>query len=187
MPVIHNVVATASLCCELELKKIAMAARNAEYNPRRFSAVIMRVRDPKSTALVFKSGRLVVTGTTSKEQALQAARKFGRIIKKVGYSDVVLKGFRVENIVSTFKVPFPIHLEQLYKNLPTVTHSQYEPEVFPGLICRVPDTSESKKEKKGTLLIFVSGKCVMIGMKTKKDIEDAYAYILPYLDRYRKK
>lgn len=33
-----------------------MKARNAEYNPKRFSAVIMRIRDPKTTALIFSSG-----------------------------------------------------------------------------------------------------------------------------------
>ena len=40
----------------LELEKIAMNCRNAEYNPKRFAAVIMRLKDPKTTALVFKSG-----------------------------------------------------------------------------------------------------------------------------------
>jgi len=178
LPVIHNVVATANLGCLLDLKTIAMAARNAEYNPRRFSAVIMRIREPKSTALVFKSGKLVVTGTKSEADARHPARKFGRVIKKVGYNQVVFRDFHVENLVSTFNVPFPIHLEQLYRSLPNQTHSQYEPEVFPGLICRA---------KKGTLLIFVSGKCVMIGMKTKTEIEDAYTFILPWLEKYRKK
>jgi len=177
-PVIHNVVATASLGCELDLKQIAMTARNAEYNPRRFAAVIMRIREPKSTALVFKSGKLVVTGTKSEGEARHAARKFGRVIMKVGYKQARFKDFRVENLVSTFNVPFPIHLEELYKNLPSNMHSQYEPEVFPGLITRVPG---------GTLLIFVSGKCVMIGMKTKENIEEAYSYILPKLGKYRKK
>jgi len=177
-PVIHNVVATASLGCELDLKQIAMTARNAEYNPRRFAAVIMRIREPKSTALVFKSGKLVVTGTKSQDEAKHAARKFGRVIMKVGYSSARFKEFRVENLVSTFNVPFPIHLERLYKSLPNTMHSQYEPEVFPGLICRVPG---------GTLLIFVSGKCVMIGMKTEEDIFKAYKYILPKLEEHRKK
>jgi transcription initiation factor TFIID TATA-box-binding protein len=37
----------------LDLKKIALKARNAEYNPKRFAAVIIRIRDPKTTALIF--------------------------------------------------------------------------------------------------------------------------------------
>jgi len=177
-PLIHNVVATANLGVSLDLKKIALTARNAEYNPRRFSAVIMRIREPKSTALVFRSGKLVVTGTRSEEEAKRAARKFGRVIMKVGYSEARFRDFKVENLVSTFTVPFPIHLENLYKNLPANMQSQYEPEVFPGLIF---------KAQTGTLLIFVSGRCVMIGMKTQEDIDKAFLFILPRLDTYRKK
>jgi transcription initiation factor TFIID TATA-box-binding protein len=50
------------MCCKLDLKKIALKARNAEYNPRRFAAVIIRIRDPKTTALIFASGKMVCTG-----------------------------------------------------------------------------------------------------------------------------
>jgi len=177
-PVVHNVVATANLGVELDLKKIAMTARNAEYNPRRFKAVIMRIREPKATALVFHSGKMVVTGTKSEADAKHAARKFGRVVVKVGYPDVRFKEFRVENLVSMFTVPYPIPLEQLYKDIPSGTNSQYEPEVFPGLILRAP---------KGTCLIFVSGKCVMIGMKTKEDIDATFIYAMRYLKKYRKK
>lgn len=52
----QNVVATCGLGCELDLKRIAQHARNAEYNPKRFAAVIMRIREPKTTALIFSSG-----------------------------------------------------------------------------------------------------------------------------------
>lgn len=214
MPVIHNVVATASLGCELNLKQVALTARNAEYNPRRFAAVIMRIRDPKSTALVFKSGKLVVTGTKSEADARLAARKFGRIIVKIGFTEARFTKFKVENLVATFKVPFPIHLEQLchdcrqqsHVRAPSLslyrTHAhlwsvppslyvcvcyfccvQYEPEVFPGLIFRLT----KEKQLLGTLLIFVSGKCVMIGMKNREAIQQAHQYILPILNKYRKK
>ena len=39
-----------------------MRARNAEYNPKRFAAVIMRIREPRTTALIFSSGKMVCTG-----------------------------------------------------------------------------------------------------------------------------
>ena len=55
---VRNMVATVNLDCKLDLKTIALHARNAEYNPKRFSAVIMRIRDPKTTALIFSSGKM---------------------------------------------------------------------------------------------------------------------------------
>lgn len=53
---LRNVVSTANLNCRLDLKEIALKCRNAEYNPKRFAAVIMRLRNPKTTALIFESG-----------------------------------------------------------------------------------------------------------------------------------
>lgn len=43
-PTLQNVVATANLGCTFDLMNIVVKARNAEYNPKRFSAVIMRIR-----------------------------------------------------------------------------------------------------------------------------------------------
>ena len=66
-PILQNLVATANLnCIELDLKSIALKCRNAEYNPKRFAAVIMRMQDPlRTTALIFKTGKMVITGAKS--------------------------------------------------------------------------------------------------------------------------
>uniref|UniRef100_A0A2N9GY13 TATA-box-binding protein n=1 Tax=Fagus sylvatica TaxID=28930 RepID=A0A2N9GY13_FAGSY len=84
VPTLQNVVASMDLGCNLDLKKIALKARNTEYNPKRFSAVTMRIRDPKTTALIFSSGKMVVTGAKSEDAANKAARKYARIIQKLG-------------------------------------------------------------------------------------------------------
>ncbi|CAB4316178.1 unnamed protein product [Prunus armeniaca] len=42
----------------LDLRQIALQARNAEYNPKRFAAIILRIREPKTTALIFASGKM---------------------------------------------------------------------------------------------------------------------------------
>eukprot|EP01115_Flamella_aegyptia_P005480 TRINITY_DN22_c3_g1_i3.p1 TRINITY_DN22_c3_g1~~TRINITY_DN22_c3_g1_i3.p1 ORF type:complete len:137 (-),score=39.57 TRINITY_DN22_c3_g1_i3:62-472(-) len=44
VPTLQNIVSTVNLGCTLDLKQIALRARNAEYNPKRFAAVIMRIR-----------------------------------------------------------------------------------------------------------------------------------------------
>eukprot|EP01018_Ginkgo_biloba_P015576 Gb_31321 [translate_table: standard] len=59
LPSVTNIVSTVNLDCKLDLKAIALQARNAEYNPKRFAAVIMRIREPKTTALIFASGKMV--------------------------------------------------------------------------------------------------------------------------------
>lgn len=84
VPTLQNIVATVNLDCRLDLKTIALHARNAEYNPKRFAAVIMRIREPKTTALIFASGKMVVTGAKSEDDSKLASRKYARIIQKVG-------------------------------------------------------------------------------------------------------
>ena len=84
-PTLQNIVSTVNLGCTLELKKIALYARNAEYNPKRFAAVIMRIRSPRTTALIFSSGKMVCTGAKSEDDSRLAARKYARIIQKLGF------------------------------------------------------------------------------------------------------
>jgi len=147
VPQLQNIVSTVNMGCILDLKKIALQARNAEYNPRRFAAVIMRIRDPRTTALIFRSGKMVCTGAKSEEQSRLAARKYARIIQKLG---------------------FPTKFKGL-----VLTHSQfssYEPELFPGLIYRMV-------KPKIVLLIFVSGKVVLTVIVTLHTLCNQDSYV----------
>ena len=67
-----------------------MNCRNAEYNPKRFAAVIIRIRDPKTTALIFASGRMVITGAKSEEKSQTAAKLYAKMIRKVSGAPVRL-------------------------------------------------------------------------------------------------
>lgn len=81
-------------------------------NEQRFAAVIMRIRDPKTTALIFGSGKMVVTGAKDEDQSRLAARKYARIVHKVGF-DVHVSDFKIQNMVGSCDVQFPIRLEGL--------------------------------------------------------------------------
>jgi len=170
-PTLQNIVSTVNLNCALNLKTIALHARNAEYNPRRFAAVIMRLREPKTTALVFSSGKMVCTGAKNEEQSKTAARKYARIIQKLNFN-VQFTNFKIQNIVGSSDVKFPIDLENISQR--HHEYCSYEPEIFPGLVYRMMDP-------KIVLLIFVSGKLVLTGAKRKEDIECAFEKIYPVL------
>ncbi|KAL9251394.1 TATA-box-binding protein-like protein [Drosera capensis] len=176
VPTLQNIVSTVNLDCKLDLKSIALQARNAEYNPKRFAAVIMRIREPKTTALIFASGKMVCTGAKSEQQSKLAARKYARIIQKLGFP-AKFKDFKIQNIVGSCDVKFPIRLEGL-----AFSHgafSSYEPELFPGLIYRM-------KQPKIVLLIFVSGKIVLTGAKVREETYTAFENIYPVLTEFRK-
>ncbi|KAM0687306.1 TATA-binding protein (TBP) [Conglomerata obtusa] len=175
-PLLQNVVATVNLKCKLDLKQIALKAKNAEYNPKRFAAVIMRIRDPKTTALIFASGKMVITGAKSENASLIAARKFARIIHKLGFQ-IEFAEYTIQNIVSSCDTKFNIRLEGL-----AFAHSNYcsyEPELFPGLVYRMV-------KPRIVLLIFVSGKVVLTGAKVREEIYEAFENIYPVLTQHRK-
>lgn len=60
----------------------------------------MRIREPKTTALVFASGKVVVTGAKSEDDARLAARKYARIIQKLGF-EAKFTDFKIQNIVGS--------------------------------------------------------------------------------------
>jgi len=176
VPQLQNIVSTVSLCTKLDLKKIALQARNAEYNPKRFAAVIMRIREPRTTALIFSSGKMVCTGAKSEEDSRMAARKYARIVQKLGFP-AKFRDFKIQNMVGSCDVRFAIRLEGF-----VLTHSQfssYEPELFPGLIYRMV-------KPKVVLLIFVSGKVVLTGAKVRSEIYEAFDNIHPILKNFKK-
>lgn len=71
---------------QLDLETINARTRNSEYNPGRFHGVVMRLRDPRTTALIFRSGKLVCTGARNEHDSLLASKKFARIIQKLGFN-----------------------------------------------------------------------------------------------------
>jgi len=79
--------------------------------------------------------------------------------------------------VASVDVKFPIRLEGLA--IKHFNFSSYEPEVFPGLIYRM-------LTPKVALLIFVSGKLVLTGAKTRNDIRLAFDKIYPVLKEFQK-
>ncbi|XP_012539785.1 TATA-box-binding protein [Monomorium pharaonis] len=175
-PCLQNVVSTVNLQTELKLMYINVRTRNSEYNPARFTGLIMRIQNPRATALIFRSGKLVCTGARSEEDSLLAAKKFARIIQKLGFT-IKFTCFKIQNIVATCDLKFPIKLENLNANHPQF--SSYEPELYPGLTYRM-------LAPKVVLLIFVNGKVVLTGAKNRTELQNALNNIYPILKSYRK-
>ena len=131
----------------------------------------MRIREPKTTALIFASGKMVVTGAKSEDDSKLASRKYARIVQKLGFN-ATFTDFKIQNMVSSCDVQFPVRLEGLASK--HHAFSSYEPELFPGLIYRM-------MKPKVVLLIFVSGKIVLTGAKVREEIYRAFEQIYPTL------
>src|ERR1700675_1393845 len=108
MPAMPNIIPrfvfASVVCVNVELPLFVIA--------QRFAAVIMRIREPKTTALIFASGKMVVTGAKSEDDSKLASRKNARIIQKLGFN-AKFTDFKIQNIVGSCDIKFPIRLEGL--------------------------------------------------------------------------
>lgn len=170
MPVIENIVATVSVGRTLDLHHVARNARNVEYQPSRFGALIMRRREPKSTALVFGTGKLVVLGPKSQDVSRLAARKHARVLSRI-LPNIRFQNYRIHNIVARVVLPFAINLNTLAED----TGQLYEPEIFPGLPWKFDDPA-------CTVLVFSNGKVVITGLKKTQDVAHVFSNVYKTLE-----
>ena len=82
--IIQNVVATANLHAELNLDAIAIGLDNTEYEPEQFPGLVYRMKDPKVVLLLFGSGKIVITGAKSFDDADRAAENVTSKLKELG-------------------------------------------------------------------------------------------------------
>lgn len=160
---IENIVATVTLDQTLDLDAIARSVPNIEYDPDEFPGLIMRLEGPRLTALIFNSGKMVVTGAKSTQMLIKGFKKIIRTFVRHGIIIVGKPKIQIQNIVASANLGVEVNLEKAAFLLP---NTMYEPEQFPGLIHRMDDP-------KVVLLIFSSGKMVITGAKSEDDVHRA--------------
>ncbi|MEK0328606.1 MAG: TATA-box-binding protein [Nitrosopumilus sp.] len=157
---IVNVVASASVDQELDLNDITKKFPDTEYHPEQFPGLVFRLKNPKTATLIFRTGKMVCTGSKSSDLARKAVKIVVQKLRKGGIKIKKDAVVTVQNIVSSINLRGKINLEKAARTLP---RSMYEPEQFPGLIHRMLNP-------KTVILVFASGKLVCTGAKTEKDV-----------------
>ncbi len=169
---IENVVGTvvSDIIEPVDLNLIARHDENVQYNPERFPGLVMRIEKPRGTALIFSTGKMVITGLRAASEADKVVQKIIKNIKKVGI-EIKNPVITVQNIVASGDLHTNIDL-----NMATVVmdDAMYEPEVFPGLIYRM-------KDPKTVFLVFSTGRIVCTGAKTKSAVRKAVLKLNKYV------
>jgi transcription initiation factor TFIID TATA-box-binding protein len=171
---IQNVVASTAIGQEIDLKSVTLALEGADYDPEQFPGLVYRTREPKTAALIFRSGKIVCTGAKSIEDVDRGLKKvFGKMnsvgIKVAGTPDIT-----VQNIVASADLGSVLNLNAIAIGL-GLENIEYEPEQFPGLVYRID-------KPKVVVLLFGSGKLVVTGGKKPQDAEEAVERIVRELE-----
>jgi transcription initiation factor TFIID TATA-box-binding protein len=172
-PFVHNVVSTSkvhSVDMPINLERLSLLLKNSTYDKKRFAAITIRTCNPFCTALLFTSGKLVVTGVQSFYECVLASLYIMKTINMV----YPLQAFQVydcivQNMVahSTFNL-LPnqkFDIQAMYENMPV--DCTYQRNMFPGLIYRSSTCPV-------VILCFFSGKVVLTGGKTIQDLHTGW-------------
>ena len=184
-PRVQNVVTTLTTGASLHLPTVVQrlsASYGCEYNPKRFAAVTMRIRERSTlpgatltaTALFFRSGKIVCTGARSVAQSRWALIRFVKILRSVGFP-TSMRGYQVQNIVGSTSVGAQVNLDAMAAA--NVLQCNYEPQQFPGLVFRV-------KEQRQVCLVFQSGELVITGAKRTHQLVSAFNKVLSVLKQF---
>ena len=85
---IQNIVATTDLHKKLNINTVALSLglEKVEYEPEQFPGMVYRVDDPKVVALLFSSGKVVLTGAKRIEH-LDIA--FQKIVREISQAELI--------------------------------------------------------------------------------------------------
>src|SRR3989338_3575486 len=160
---IVNIVVSTGLEKDIPLEKMAATLPNTEYNPEQFPGLVLRIKEPKTSALIFSSGKVVCTGARTMEEVEKSIQSIIRSLKKLNIHVTIIPQITVQNIVASGSIGMDLNLNVLGIKLP---HTEYEPEQFPGLVHKLKGTN-------ATFLLFSNGKIVCTGTKTEQEVNDA--------------
>jgi len=163
----QNVVVSANIHRDLPLEKLATKLERAEYNPEQFPGLILKMDVPKASALLFSSGKIICTGTKSMREARKAIEAIVKKLEAIGLKVTGKPDMEVQNMVASGSVGGKLNLNEIVFKF---ENTEYEPEQFPGLVYKLPDSHI-------TFLLFGTGKIVVTGAKSEKEIIES-VYIL---------
>ncbi|MHA1584696.1 MAG: TATA-box-binding protein [Promethearchaeota archaeon] len=160
---IENVVASVNLHTYIEIPALLEKYKDIEKKSN-FPGVIVKLKQPKATILLFSSGKIVVTGVKMPKYIPIVVEKTIHKLQDAGIEILGDPEIKIQNIVCRADFGTKINLD---KTALSLNSSVYEPEVFPGLIYKI------KSPNSICFLVFNSGKVICTGAKHLSVIKKA--------------
>jgi TATA-box binding protein (TBP) (component of TFIID and TFIIIB) len=155
------------------------------FNPKKFAAVVKRMRKPDVTITVFPPGLLISLGSRELVEAMRATSITIDEIRSMTdnrsqplYENLRVKAVKLRNVVATAFLFFGINFEKLLEN-----HFVSFEESFIGCIVKVHLMHKKYAKRRIKVLAFEEGAIVITGTKNRVEVLDVYAIVFPYLAR----
>lgn len=167
---IANVVGWISYGQELDLAALADTFTDREeitdvtYEPADNHWLQTNFAADDTYVAFYRSGRCSITGVNSIDQFNTVVDRVNAVMQDLLETDVTPES-QVSNVVVTSSLNMNVQLETLAVQL-GLERVEYEPEQFPALIYRSPESS-------AVILVFASGKLLCTGLSELSEIDDA--------------
>ena len=174
---IVNIVGSGSLKQELDLIELSreIGQQRTNYNPDKYPAVYIRLKEDAPLIAVYRTGMYNITGASSVEEIKSTQDSFIDLLYSIGaIDDTENSDFSIKNYVCTGELMESLDLNTLALHL-GLEKTEYEPEQFPGLVYR-PTNSDV------VLLLFSSGRVVITGTDELKNAEKAFRSLKDQLE-----
>ena len=160
---VDDVVVVAMLGVDIPLDKMASQTKDAEFEPEHNEGVVYKTGEPGVAALIFPTGKVVCTGTKSIEEARKTIDKVVEKIREAGVEVPMSFDVRIDNIVASTKMPFPLDLDKVASS---IENAEYDTTLLPGPVYRLSDPKVS-------ILILESGKIICTGAHSMDEVQRA--------------
>eukprot|EP01028_Stygiella_incarcerata_P003319 TRINITY_DN1654_c0_g1_i1.p1 TRINITY_DN1654_c0_g1~~TRINITY_DN1654_c0_g1_i1.p1 ORF type:complete len:141 (-),score=25.61 TRINITY_DN1654_c0_g1_i1:260-682(-) len=123
MLIVTNVVASANVGAELDLISLNEHLLNSQFNPRRFPAVILRLRGTRATIMLFRTGKILSAGAKSLGDAKMSILRGIAMINKVARFKLDNNPqITIHNIAGKCDYGFRINLTDFYQDKSQIGH-----------------------------------------------------------------
>lgn len=178
-----NIVASGKFDIELDLAAVAQDLSKldnwiaeVEHSRRQGNRLLIYFVDNDALCILAPTGVYVFNGVDSCEEIedangklLESLSDLGVISSRNPSEEEVIKKLSIQNIVCTADLEREVNLNAVSIGL-GLENVEYEPEQFPGLVYKPQDQD-------CTILVFSTGKVVIMGTQSERAARDAFELI----------
>lgn len=157
-----NTTCLFSAGCTLNLADLLVNMRFARFpkdkdkSLSKFTSLVVKRKN--CTALIYSSGKIVLTGAKSIVGGKETAKRMIKQFQIMGLS-ASLNDFKVTNLVGALRLSSPIDMRAFCSTV----GGSLEPELFPGLIYKI--------KNRASVTCFCNGKAYITGCKNMRELK----------------
>ena len=170
---IHNVFCSFKVRCQLDLEDISKRGYNVELCKKNRNYIIMKLKQPATTAKIWPSGKILCMGAKSEKDSKITARRIARLLQNLGYN-VVFSNFTIHNCHGSVLLPFHIKIVDFCK---AHQEASYEPELHAGVVYKVEHLG-------ATITIHQTGQMIIFAPSVK-NLKEAVEHVYPLVEPFQ--